>query len=139
MICNKCGKENREGARFCGGCGASISSEGRQNSVCNNYPISVQPIQTQPQYIYIKDNNTVPPEYKPISAWGYFGYSLLFSLPFLGFIFLLCFALGSSNINVRNFATSHFCIYIIIFVIMVLFWSSVAEILYVIASVLGLV
>ncbi len=26
------------------------------------------------------------PKYRPIGAWGYFGYTLLFSLPIIGFI-----------------------------------------------------
>lgn len=57
------------------------------------------------------NNNIIPGEYKPISAWGYVGYQLLFAIPFIGFIFLLVFALGgSSNVNVKNFARSYFCI-----------------------------
>ena len=58
--------------------------------------------------------NNIPDEYKPISAWGYFGYNLLFNIPLVGFIVLLVFALGgSNNINVRNFARSYFCYYIL--------------------------
>ena len=56
----------------------------------------------------------VPEEYKPISAWGYFGYEILFSIPVIGFIFLLIFALGGTrNINLKNFARSYFCVLII--------------------------
>lgn len=48
--------------------------------------------------------------YKPISAWGYFGYSLLFSIPLVGFILLIVFSVGGTkNINLRNFARSHWC------------------------------
>ena len=55
----------------------------------------------------------IPEEYKPISMWGYFGYELLFSLPIIGFIFILIYAFGSGNINRRNFARSYFCFLII--------------------------
>lgn len=56
----------------------------------------------------IPDN--IPEEYRPISMWGYFGYELLFSIPCVGFILLIIFAVGGTrNINLRNFARSYFC------------------------------
>lgn len=57
------------------------------------------------------DNNepNIPTEYKPLSAWAYFGYQLLFAIPFAGFICAIIFALDNSNINRRNFARSYFC------------------------------
>ncbi len=61
----------------------------------------------------------IPLEYKPISAWGYFGYNILFSIPIIGFIFLLVYALGGTrNINLKNYARSFFCIYAIIGIIL---------------------
>lgn len=55
---------------------------------------------------------SIPEEYKPISTWGYFGYQLLFSIPCIGFIFLVVFALGGTkNINLKNFARSYFCVF----------------------------
>lgn len=63
----------------------------------------------------------IPSEYKPISMWGYFGYQILFAIPIIGFILLLVFALGGTkNINLRNFARSYFCLFIIVIVIIVL-------------------
>ena len=57
-------------------------------------------------------------EYTPLSPWQYFGYQLLFSIPIVGFIFLVVFALGgANNINLKNFARSYFCIYVVIFFI----------------------
>lgn len=62
----------------------------------------------------------IPEEYRPISMWGYFGYELLFSIPCVGFILLIVFALGGAkNINLRNFARSYFC-YMIIVAVLVL-------------------
>lgn len=63
---------------------------------------------------------TVPPQYKPLGAWAYFGYSLLFSLPVVGFILLLVFSFNDDNINRRNFARSHFCMMLVIAVVAVL-------------------
>ena len=51
----------------------------------------------------------LPSKYKPISAWGYFGYNILFSLPVIGFILLIIFACIDHNINLRSYARSHFC------------------------------
>lgn len=55
----------------------------------------------------------IPSEYEPISMWGYFGYSILFAIPIIGWIFIIIFALTASNYNLRNFARSQFCVYIL--------------------------
>ena len=47
--------------------------------------------------------------FKPISPWGYVGYSLLWAIPVVGWIIWLCTAIGSKQRNVRNFARSVFC------------------------------
>ena len=61
------------------------------------------------------DYNNRPPEYRPISMWGYFGYEILFSIPIVGFILLLVFSFGGTkNVNLRNFARSYFCLLILV-------------------------
>lgn len=66
--------------------------------------------------------NSIPEEYRPIGMWGYFGYQLLFSIPCLGFIFLIVFSLGGTkNINLRNFARSYFCFMIILLILLAVF------------------
>lgn len=63
--------------------------------------------------------NNIPEKYRPISMWGYFGYQVLFSIPVVGFIFLVVYALGGTkNVNKRNFARSYFCYLLILIVIM---------------------
>ena len=58
--------------------------------------------------------NSIPEEYKPISMWGYFGYEILFSIPLIGLICLLIFAFGGTkNKNLKNFARSYFCMFIV--------------------------
>ncbi len=54
--------------------------------------------------------DNIPQNFRPISAWAYFGYQILFSIPLIGFILLIVFSFDSSNINRRNFARSYFCI-----------------------------
>ncbi len=70
----------------------------------------------------MNEKNNIPMEYQPISMWGYFGYEILFAIPFVGWIFLLVFAFGGTrNINVRNFARSYFCLFIIVVVLVAIF------------------
>lgn len=64
------------------------------------------------KYVY-----TGPEMYRPVSPWGYFGYTLLFSIPLIGFIFMLVFAFDDSNINRRNFARSYFCVLAILLIL----------------------
>ena len=63
---------------------------------------------------YEKDEiNRLPSKYRPMGAWSYFGYQILFALPIIGWIALLICALSGSNINRRSFARSYFCVLII--------------------------
>ena len=67
----------------------------------------------------MSDIDNIPEKYRPISMWGYFGYQILFSIPVVGFIFLVVFALGGTkNVNKRNFARSYFCYILILIAVM---------------------
>lgn len=73
-------------------------------------------------------SDKIPYEYTPISAWGYFGYNFLFSIPIVGLIFLIIFSFDSSNINRRNYARSFFIIYLliaIIFIFLIIFFGGI--------------
>ena len=60
------------------------------------------------------DANNLPSQYRPLGAWAYFGYMILFSIPVIGFILLIVFSFNNSNINRRNFARSYWCIFLLI-------------------------
>ena len=66
-------------------------------------------------------------QFKPISAWGYIGYSILFAIPIIGFILLIVFALSDRNINRRSYARSYFCWFLIIIIISVLIATGVVS------------
>ena len=53
--------------------------------------------------------NVIPASHKPIRAWGYVGYRILFNIPVIGWLIWLFKALGAKNKNVKNFARSYFC------------------------------
>ncbi len=61
----------------------------------------------------------IPEKYRPISAWGYLGYNLLFALPIAGFILLIVFSFDDSNINRKNYARSYFCALLLVVIILV--------------------
>lgn len=68
----------------------------------------------------------LPPRFKPLGAWAYFGYSLLFNIPIVGFICMIIFACGGTqNVNLRSYARSFFC------------WLVIALILILILSIVG--
>lgn len=73
---------------------------------------------------YQPNGMNIPPEYRPIGMWGYFGYTLLFSIPCLGVIMLCVFAFGGTvNLNLRNYARSYFCLLIIGAVLLFFFFT----------------
>ena len=58
-----------------------------------------------------------PEQFRPLSPWAYFGYTILFSIPLVGLILLIVFSLSEGNINRRNFARSYFCALVIMLII----------------------
>ena len=67
-----------------------------------------------------------PQEFRPISAWGYFLLEILYSIPVIGFIFLIVHAIGASNVNRRSFARSYFVIFVVIFaIVLVVIFSGI--------------
>jgi len=75
--------------------------------------------------MYQNYGTVIPAAYKPISAWGYFGYRLLYSIPLIGWIILIVHALAASNVNVRRHARSYFCTFLLLVLIAAVFASLV--------------
>lgn len=78
-----------------------------QNGSSQQYAYTA-PAYTAPKRAEITEDD-LPPHLKPIGAWKYFAYQLLFSIPIVGFVFLIVFSCSSANINRRNFARSYWC------------------------------
>ncbi len=51
----------------------------------------------------------LPPEYRPLSPWGYFWRAVLYSIPVIGLIFLIVNAISGKSRHGRSFARSYFC------------------------------
>lgn len=89
-----------------------------------------QPYTQQPVYNNINVTPQIPDNYKPISPWGYLGYSILFAIPVLGLILLIVFSFSDANINRRNYARSIWCA--------LLLGVIITLILVILAAVLGI-
>ena len=67
---------------------------------------------------YEKDEiRSLPPKYRPMGAWEYFGYSILYAIPLIGFIMLSVFACSCSNIARSSHARSYFCGLLIVLIL----------------------
>ena len=113
MICKNCGNEVQNVINVCPACGAPVIQEA--NSYANNqdvYQPPVAPATQAPVY-----TNVIPENYRPLSPWAYFGYSLLFSIPLVGFILLIVFSVSDANINRRNFARMYWCSFLVCLII----------------------
>lgn len=133
MKCTNCGRE-LSGAKFCALCGTAAPApeapapafEAPTPAFEAPTPASEAPAPTfeapMPPPIppkYVTEAN-IPPTYRPIGAWAYYGLQLLFSIPFVGFICLIVFSFDDSNINRRNFARSYWCALLIQVILIVL-------------------
>ncbi len=102
MNCPNCGSPIEPAATFCTNCGAHLSNIPPQKPVA-----------------------AIPKEYKPIGAWGYVGWNILFAIPVVGFVLLIVFSFSNSNINRRNYARSFWCT-LLVAVVLVIVLSIVA-------------
>ena len=76
--------------------------------------------------------------YKPLSPWAYVGLNVLFSIPVVGFVFLIVYTFSGANINRRNYARSFWCMALISLAVFLLLcvcgflmgytWQDVAQI-----------
>ena len=110
MLCKNCNTQIEDNARFCHACGADATADNQP--VVTPVLIPEQPVRKQ---ITVDD---LPEHLSPLSPWSYFGLQILYSIPIVGFIFLIIFSFKKSNINRRNFTRSYWCFLIIIGIVL---------------------
>lgn len=120
--CPKCNALNNDVNVFCESCGSALPVE----NAAPQAPEYAAPVQAapQPQYqpapqpVYAMppqfNEDMLPEEYKPVSVGKYIGYSILFSIPLVGFIMLLVTAFsGGTNKSLKNYARAMLVMYVI--------------------------
>ena len=122
-FCMECGSEVGPEDDFCDNCGAPVGKPKppKEHPVP---PVPPVPAAVPTHYSPAKtemDVNDLPQEYKPLGAWAYFGYELLFSIPLAGLIVAIVFAAGgTNNINLRNLARGYLLMLLAAFILGVL-------------------
>ena len=62
----------------------------------------------------------LPEKYRPLGAWAYFGYTVLFSIPLVGVICLIIFACDGSQVVRRSFARCYLCVLILVVILVLI-------------------
>lgn len=106
MVCKNCGKEVKEGTKFCTDCGAPIQPEPQATYSRPNYQ---QPPQQQYQQQYAQPYQQYNQPYQannsaPVTSVGkYILWLILSTIPTAGFIIMIVFALDKTDKNRANF------------------------------------
>ncbi len=58
----------------------------------------------------------LPAKYRPMGAWGYFWYTILFSIPVIGWICMISTAIASRNVARRSYARCYFIGFLIVLI-----------------------
>lgn len=135
--CPYCNAINNDESSFCEVCGADMNKRpaSGQNAQPAPYPnVRYAPPQPSyyPPYGYQPVNESMLPlEYQPVSVGQYIGYTLLFSIPLIGFIMMFVIAFGSGNSkSLRNFAKSYLIMTAVGIGLMVFFSVLMAALVY---------
>ncbi|MCR4594564.1 MAG: zinc ribbon domain-containing protein [Clostridiales bacterium] len=116
MNCPYCGAPVAPGQTICGACGRNLPQQAAPTQ--NYYAAPQSTYNSMP----IQSAGYTSDQYKPLSPWAYIGYNLLFSIPLVGFIMMIVFAVDSTgNINRRNYARSFLLVMAIALVLSLIF------------------
>ena len=120
MKCPICNQEVTYSADNCPHCGYTLPKVGLSNHHPEAYQYYVPNGVGNKTEVQVKHKKIVyygEVETRPISPWGYVGYSILYSIPVIGFIIWLVHVFSYANVNRRNYARSLFCAAILSLVI----------------------
>lgn len=123
MFCNNCGAEIKNNGKFCPKCGQPVKQDTGERA-----GVSIEKAQQTTEDTKTQSNTATvvtDPNMAPVmSVWSYLGLFLLSSIPIVGIIMLIVFAIGSNNRNKTNYCRAILLGQVIMVLIIVLFWSS---------------
>ena len=61
-----------------------------------------------------------------LGPWAYIGWSLVYSIPIVGFIFLIVNSFRKDNLNRRNYTRSYWCALLIVLILLALTFGIAA-------------
>lgn len=64
-------------------------------------------------------------EHRQLGPWEYFGLSVLYHIPLVGWIFLVVHAVSNKKITRRNFARHYFCEFLVLLVLLMLCMATI--------------
>lgn len=67
------------------------------------------------------ETKELPAKYRPMGAWGYFWFTILYAIPLIGWICMVVTAIMSRNVARRSFARSAIIAYVLIFIALLAF------------------
>lgn len=115
-FCEHCLKEIEEGT-LCEACAAENTASGDAAAVVSHSasgapqfhpqftPPVALPVTEEKRFEIPLTVTQLPAHLKPLGAWGFFGYGLLFAIPLVGFVLALVFALGgTTRVCLKNYA-----------------------------------
>ncbi len=129
-ICTNCGKELADGIRFCTECGTKVGMP------IEDVQPDIAPVQETTAQAEINVQQTIPtqqsvpvqqsfPQAEPaaevVGTGTFFGLSLLFKIPLIGWLICIIMSFTSKNKNVKNYARS-----VLIWMIIGLIFSVIA-------------
>ncbi len=129
--CPNCGNETD--GKFCPECGSLTEAVQQpvQAAAVDNIPRPTPVYNAPPVVINNTTNNGVPDNMRLMGAWAYVGYSLLYAIPIVGFIFLIIHSCQSSHLNRRSYARSYWCwliiaaaVFVVLLVLVLILGSS---------------
>lgn len=106
MNCPNCNTPLADNEQFCTACGAKVATE---PAAAPAEPIIVNAPEQKPM-----TKEDLPSQFRVLSPWAYFGLQILYSIPIVGFIFLLIHTFSAGNLNRRSFARSYWCALLIV-------------------------
>lgn len=120
MLCPNCNISLNDGELFCPICGTALNEDQQPQVTTEQSVYSLETEQVLPDVAQKNiTEDDLPEQFRPLGPWAYFGLNLLFTIPIVGFVFLIVFSFNSSNINRRNYARSYWCTLIIVGTVLV--------------------